>query len=353
MIHEAEQKNFEIQANNARIAAQGAMSKPAEPSTFEKLAGIIGEYAPQIAGLIQAENAKIAKADKLRRSQLMSVTGLTTSQTNEILANERAIRDQSTEGIQLLARINTELGLAGVNAITPDKLNVIWGLTGERQLELDTMAANNTAKNYYGHIQSNLGTPLQQLLPDGNFAEGETLATVLDPNSGYDYQKAQHVLNSVWINYANGDGVDLLSLPAGPQNLAHSHAQKINSGILGDYARGGQQAMAEAQDRQDFIAADNALTNTKMGRNPWALVEHGDLLRQRFGAVTANDMMYNFLEKSVMVGFASAADIRQYDAQMLKRYPEVWKGYKRHRVLDLVNKAVNYRQGVTAQMKEI
>ena len=316
------------------------------PSTLESIAGIIGDWAPKLAGIIQEQRVAEAKAEKDFRQNLILGTGITTKQINEIWNNWDAVRNQTDQGIELLRRTNAELGLSGNQAITVEQLTRLHGNTGEAQLHRDQLLAHNSVQQYPTFIESNLDTPLNQLWP-GQFGEGETLGSILNPNAGYDHQRAADTLQKFYTKFLNDEQFGpLADLPHGMQAIGVAQfVRKHNAKYLADYARGVSKVRSAAFDRDLAGQFENAFFNEKQGGMTGAMVAEHARFAQRYkhlpggGNAAANDFFYEWFRKNIRTGVVTGADIRKFNEQMTATYPDVWKGGKPARFRQLALEA--------------
>ena len=150
-IHEAEVENFdrEIQASRA---AQGRGAQ--EQSALEKLAPLL-----DTAGKVWQQHVAVRQAERKARYEaahnMLVATKLTTKQRNEAFALEEAIRNEATEGIQALKKINDELGLVGENALTAQNISLLKKHSGEHALYIKPHLAINSFQKFDTYIRAN------------------------------------------------------------------------------------------------------------------------------------------------------------------------------------------------------
>ena len=321
------------------------------PSTLESIAGLIGDFAPKLAGIIEEHKVAEAKAEKDFMTSLIGNTGLTTKQQNEVAANIEAIKNQKSEGIELQKRINEELGLTGENAITSEQFLRISNITGDNRLIRDQMLAHNGVQKYPTWFQSQVNTPLSELFPDKGYGEGETAAHVLNPNLPFDHERASNMMRDFQGLFMTlGEFGNLGDIPLSTQGHSmFASLRKHNNSILANYGRGVNQVLAGAHEVEQDQEIEVAWFQTRQD-NPDALVN----LRDRFardyahmpggGNVYANGKLYTWMQENIKAGLISPEDVRAFNRSMADRYPDVWKGTGwPARFKELADEAQNWR----------
>ena len=336
VVQKWEQKRWQDKVDKAkeevtRIQQYGQQNP--SPSTLESIAGLIGDYAPKLAGLIQEQRVAEAKAEKDFMTSLVGNTGLTTKHQNEITSNIEAIKNQRSEGIEIQKRINAELGLTGENAITSEQFLKLSNITGVNRNLRDQMLAHNGVQKYPIWFQSQVNTPLSELFPNKGYGEGETAAHVLNPNLGMDHERAGNMMRdfrSLFMTDEQFGNLDSLPLSTQGHSMFAS-LRKHDNTILANYGRGVNQVLAGAHELEQDQEIEVAWFQTRQD-NPNALLDVRDRLARDYahmpggGNVYANGKMYTWMQKNIKAGLISPDDVRAFNRGMAARYPDVWKG---------------------------
>ena len=322
-IHEAEIENFKMDIAD-RNAARGRGSK--EQTALEKLAPLL-----DVGSQVWKQHVAIRQAQQKARYQqahnMIVATGLTTKQMNEAFAMEEAIRNETTEGIQALYKINKKNGLTGVNVFTAENLALLRKHSGEYDLNLKHQLAINSFQQLDSYIRAN-----QHLVDEET---GLSFYRAFHPKYNTDWSVREQLWAKTYSAFTEEEGIRLHELPA---SIAGGSFSKNVQGLKDKwFAEAGRKDDLFAQteeSRTDARAFERALFDD----DPDSMVRLHNLLAQRSFTPKgkpnydyANETIYGFFKQGVKDQIVGWADIDAWMHANESNMGRMWK--KRYQML--------------------